>query len=103
MTPWFLAKRLSHLYERKDWSQFVRSLPHGGQSGTSLRRRLKDLGDNVLAKTGTIRGVSGLAGYIRAKSGKVLTFAVLVNDRRWTPSKSRDLQDAICRIVFEGY
>ncbi|MEN8150109.1 MAG: D-alanyl-D-alanine carboxypeptidase/D-alanyl-D-alanine-endopeptidase [Planctomycetota bacterium] len=103
VTPWFLAKLLSHLYVREDWNEFVRSLPHGGQSGTSLRRRMKDLGRNVFAKTGTIRGVSGLAGYVRAKSGKVLTFAVLVNDRRWTASKSRGLQDAVCRIIFEGY
>jgi len=103
VTPYFLAKFLSHLYARDDWKQFVRSLPRGGQPETTLRRRLKDLGNNVLAKTGTIRGVSGLAGYVRSKSGRVLTFAVLVNDPRTPSARSREIQDAVCRILFEGY
>jgi len=103
VTPHFLAKFLSRLYARDDWKQYVQSLPWGGQPETSLRRRLKEVGKSVLAKTGTIRGVSGLAGYVRAKSGRVVAFAVLVNDPKTPISRSREIQDAICRILFEGY
>jgi D-alanyl-D-alanine carboxypeptidase/D-alanyl-D-alanine-endopeptidase (penicillin-binding protein 4) len=103
VTPHFMAKFLSRLYARDDWKQFAASLPYGGQPETTLRRRMKDIGRNVLAKTGTIRGVSGLAGYVRAKTGRVVAFAVLVNDPKTPLSRSREMQDAICRILFEAY
>jgi D-alanyl-D-alanine carboxypeptidase/D-alanyl-D-alanine-endopeptidase (penicillin-binding protein 4) len=101
VTPRFLARLLVHLTEREDWNDFAQTLPYGGEPGTSLRNRLKDLGKNLYAKTGTIRAVSGLAGYVRSKSGRVYGFAVLVNDARI--QDARKLQDAVCRVLFEEY
>ena len=65
-------------------------------------RRMRDLGANVAAKTGTIRGVSALAGYVRAESGKILAFAFLVNDPHMPLAKSRKLQDDVCRALRKG-
>jgi len=45
-------------------------------------REIKDHPTRVVAKTGTLNFVSGLAGYIRPKSGKDLTFAIFSADTR---------------------
>ncbi len=94
MTTW-----LTHILSTGDPTPFLATLPSGGAQNGSLRRRLADLGSDVRAKTGTIRGVSALAGYVRAESGRVFAFAVLVNDPRLPTSKARALQDGVCRIL----
>lgn len=55
--------------------------PIAGQSGT-LKGRLRGtaLEGQLRAKTGTLMGTQALAGTFPAASGRVLTFAVLVND-----------------------
>jgi len=65
-----------------DWTiapDFISSLAVSGRSGT-LRRRSFGLPDGVVrGKTGTIAGVSSLAGYILTSSGKKIAFAVVFN------------------------
>ncbi|MDK4807170.1 MAG: D-alanyl-D-alanine carboxypeptidase/D-alanyl-D-alanine-endopeptidase [Novosphingobium aromaticivorans] len=55
--------------------------PIAGQNGT-LKGRLRGtaLDGQLRAKTGTLMGTQALAGTFPAASGRVLTFAVLVND-----------------------
>lgn len=53
----------------------------------------KNPGTKVKAKTGTLNFVSGLAGYLTARDGTVLTFAIFVADtgaRRAIANKDRD-------------
>ncbi|ABI76704.1 D-alanyl-D-alanine carboxypeptidase/D-alanyl-D-alanine-endopeptidase [Hyphomonas neptunium ATCC 15444] len=57
-------------------------LPVGGADGT-LARRFKgtSLEGKVFAKTGSLHGVNALSGYMTARSGQTLVFAVYANDR----------------------
>lgn len=57
------------------------TLPVAGGSGT-LTQRYDDLSGRgwVRAKTGTLTGTSALAGVVTAESGRVYSFALLVND-----------------------
>lgn len=69
---------------RKDFSiapEFMASLGISGEDGT-LRSRLPTSSEDELirAKTGSLDGVSSLAGYVSAKDGEVLAFAVVLND-----------------------
>ena len=100
VSPRALISLLSHVYRQSDPLPFLSSLAAGGDPEGSLRSRMKDLGSEVLGKTGTIAGVSALAGYVRAKSGRILCFAVLVNDPRMPAAVARGLQDEICRILW---
>jgi D-alanyl-D-alanine carboxypeptidase/D-alanyl-D-alanine-endopeptidase (penicillin-binding protein 4) len=65
---------------------FVASLSRFGATGTVKRRRLPLLGgtewersDGVWAKTGSLDGVSSLAGVAARRSGKQFVFAIVLN------------------------
>ncbi|HEV7288291.1 D-alanyl-D-alanine carboxypeptidase/D-alanyl-D-alanine endopeptidase [Sphingomonas sp.] len=67
---------------RQPWGTAWReTLPIGGVDGT-LARRFKGtaLEGRVFAKTGSLNATNALAGYMVAKSGKLLSFAAYAND-----------------------
>jgi D-alanyl-D-alanine carboxypeptidase/D-alanyl-D-alanine-endopeptidase (penicillin-binding protein 4) len=62
---------------------FLDSLPVAGRDGT-LRWRMKGTKaeGNVRAKTGTLRHVSALSGYVTAANGEPLAFSIMLNHFR---------------------
>ncbi|WP_234009105.1 D-alanyl-D-alanine carboxypeptidase/D-alanyl-D-alanine-endopeptidase [Deinococcus sp. NW-56] len=87
---------------------FAEALPQAGVGGEvtgrggTLAWRLK--GVDVRAKTGTLPGVSALAGYMTAESGRVLGFALLMNGPRETPILTlRAVQDEVVEAVAGRY
>lgn len=73
----FLASRMNESY----FKDYFESLPVAGQSGTLKRMFLYgDANGQIFAKTGTLNKVKALAGYIKTKTGKTLTFSLLVNN-----------------------
>ena len=73
----FLASRMNENY----FKDYFESLPVAGQSGTLRHMFLNsEANGQIFAKTGTLNKVKALAGYIKTKSGKTLTFSLLVND-----------------------
>jgi serine-type D-Ala-D-Ala carboxypeptidase/endopeptidase (penicillin-binding protein 4) len=81
---------------------FMKSLPIGGVDGT-LSNRFKNspVKDNVYAKTGTLRGVSSLSGYVRTKKQNLVAFSVLIQNFVGTAQKARNFQEKICEVIFE--
>lgn len=68
---------------RQPWGEAWRAtLPVGGGQGT-LRRRFAatPLEGRIFAKTGSLKGVSALAGFLTAASGQTLVFSIYANDR----------------------
>ena len=61
--------------------EYVVSLPVAGRDGT-IRWRMDgtEAAGRLRAKTGTLDGVVSLSGYVQEASGRVLAFAILVND-----------------------
>ncbi|MCF0202625.1 MAG: D-alanyl-D-alanine carboxypeptidase/D-alanyl-D-alanine-endopeptidase [Bacteroidaceae bacterium] len=74
-------------------------LPVAGVDGT-LRGRMKGSSAqyNVHAKTGTLSGVSTLAGYCRAPNGHWLCFAIMSNGLK-NSAQGKSLQDRICTAM----
>lgn len=70
--------------QESSYSTFLTSLPIGGQRdrliGGTLRSRFTEAAykNRVMAKTGSLDGVSTLAGYVHANSGKWYAFSILV-------------------------
>jgi serine-type D-Ala-D-Ala carboxypeptidase/endopeptidase (penicillin-binding protein 4) len=77
-----LAKILAAAYHSRYAPEFLASLPLAGMDGT-LRSHMKSApAGAVRLKTGHIDGVSGVAGYVTAGSGKTYVLVSLVNHPR---------------------
>lgn len=77
----------------------LESMPVAGVDGTldSRMRRGYAMG-NVRAKTGTVTGVSALAGYCTAANGHILCFSIINMGIRHA-SSGRRFQDRVCEAL----
>jgi D-alanyl-D-alanine carboxypeptidase/D-alanyl-D-alanine-endopeptidase (penicillin-binding protein 4) len=92
-----MADVLRYAYQHPDIYQHLRkSLPVAGIDGT-LQNRMKKTSAyrRVFAKTGTLTGVTSLAGYAIAPNGHTLAF-VIINQNILTPRPARAWQDKVC-------
>lgn len=69
--------------------------------GGTLSNRLRGL--NVRAKTGTLPGVSSLAGYVRARSGHLLAFSILLDRTQANTLELRAFQDELLRALVRSH
>jgi D-alanyl-D-alanine carboxypeptidase/D-alanyl-D-alanine-endopeptidase (penicillin-binding protein 4) len=74
------------------------ALSVAGANGT-LARRLPALRGRVLGKSGTLDGVSALAGYVTGTSGRRFAFAVLINAPGLSDWNAHGAQDAIVTLL----
>jgi D-alanyl-D-alanine carboxypeptidase/D-alanyl-D-alanine-endopeptidase (penicillin-binding protein 4) len=96
LSPRGVVRLLTHMLRHEHRDEWLASLPVSGREGT-LRNRMKEapLAGMVLAKTGTISGVSALSGYILdAVTGEpAIAFSILMNSLRGGADRARDIQD----------
>ncbi|MHC4343027.1 MAG: D-alanyl-D-alanine carboxypeptidase/D-alanyl-D-alanine endopeptidase, partial [Planctomycetota bacterium] len=74
---------------------FRDALAKGGEG--TLRKRYHDLGGRIRAKTGYIRGVSALSGYVEGREGGLYVFSILANGA--SVGGARKLQDLIVKTL----
>ncbi|MFP4162976.1 MAG: D-alanyl-D-alanine carboxypeptidase/D-alanyl-D-alanine-endopeptidase [Chitinispirillaceae bacterium] len=86
------------------YPEFSSALAVAGADGT-LQRRMSDslLIRSVRAKTGTMSGISSLAGYLRTKKGTLVAFSVMVNGFIGYSLPVRAAQDSIVKVLYENY
>ncbi len=99
-TPELLGLVLRYAYRHDAvYRHLLPALPVAGVDG-SLRRRMRGTpaAGNVRAKTGTVEGVSTLAGYCTTAEGNTLCFAIMNQGIRYT-STGRNFQDRVCRAL----
>ncbi len=79
----------------QSWGEAWRAtLPIGGRDGTLARRFVgTPLEGRIFAKTGSLNGVSALAGFLTAASGQTLIFAFYANDRPSTAGSATEVMD----------
>jgi D-alanyl-D-alanine carboxypeptidase/D-alanyl-D-alanine-endopeptidase (penicillin-binding protein 4) len=87
-------------------ADFDRSLPIAGVDGT-IRRRMKGTPafENVHAKTGTLRWVNALSGYVTTAAGERLVFSLMLNRYDSAPDRKRtdELDEIAVRLAgFTG-
>lgn len=103
VSPALVTRLLVRLHNDPVLGPVVReSLPRAGATGT-LARRMRGTAaqGRCRAKTGTINGVSTLAGYCTAASGRQLAFAILQNGS--TPWSARAFQDRfVAQLAARG-
>ena len=87
-----LARLLQTAYQSPQMPELMASLPITGIDGTLRRSRAKFFGSAHL-KTGSLRDVTGVAGYIHARSGKRYVLVAIVNHAH--ANASRPALDAL--------
>lgn len=100
ITPQLLIGFLRDAYACPDiYKELLAALPLAGVDGT-LRNRMKkgSAYKRVYAKTGSLTGVSSLAGYAVAASGHRLAFAV-INQNILKGAQAKAFQNEFCAIL----
>ncbi len=102
LSPRQMTRLLRHMWYHPSGSEFVRSLPYGGEDNGGWRSRFAapPYKGNVYAKTGTLSDVSSLSGYARAVSGRVYAFSILLNQTRSNEQAHRE-QDRIVKAIVD--
>ncbi|MFA5806700.1 MAG: D-alanyl-D-alanine carboxypeptidase/D-alanyl-D-alanine-endopeptidase, partial [Melioribacteraceae bacterium] len=78
------------------------SFPVSGFDGTLSNRMKKSVAfKRVFAKTGTIRGVSSLSGYLISRNNHMIAFSILIQNFTGGSNQARSIQDIICKIIIE--
>lgn len=81
------------------YNHLYHSMPVAGQDGTLKKRMRNDIADgNVHAKTGTLTGISSLAGYCTAANGHTLCFAI-INQGVMHGHNGKAFQDRVCTAL----
>lgn len=83
--------------------RFRNSLARGAATGT-LRARFQGhtRAGRVRAKTGTMRGISGLAGYVERERGMPLAFVIMMQNFKGEAAAYRAVQDAIVTLLLDA-
>ena len=92
-----LTDLLVHTYQNFAlMPEFLASLPIAGVDGTLKNRMQGMYAEKVLrAKTGTLSGVSALAGYTVTADDEVFAFGILISHYVGSPALARGIQDKI--------
>lgn len=107
VTPNAFVKLLNFAYTQlPDSDLLFESLPRSGIDGTLKHRLGGPLSGRIHAKTGSMHGISSLAGYVRTANNQVVAFSILINDP--VPGKNnqggyRLLENRICEFLARSY
>lgn len=69
----------------------------------TLKNRMPMLKDKLYAKTGTLSNISGITGYIEAKSGKVYAFAIYETDGKSSESSKKLFEEIVLREIYKRH
>lgn len=96
LTPDAVTKLLRYGRQRPWTDLFVDALANPGEKESTLDDRLLRHRDRVAAKTGTMRHVNALSGYLVTRDGRKLVFSILSNG---SGQPAREVRPALDRIV----
>lgn len=91
---------LRYAYDNEEIRSIItEGLPHSGIDGT-LKNRMgtKEMRNRIVAKTGSMTGISTLAGYAHTSDAHTLAF-VIMNQNVMKLSQARAWQDKVCRAI----
>lgn len=101
ITPDAIVKVLRYDLDQPYASIFIHSLPTAGEDGTLKHRMTQDyMKGRVLAKTGSISGVSTLSGYVILPRD-TLVFSMMMQNFIGSSDSMRILQDNICSVLSQ--
>ncbi|MDB5104972.1 MAG: D-alanyl-D-alanine carboxypeptidase [Fibrobacteres bacterium] len=100
IAPAQTARLLAHAYRQKNFPEFQASLLGAPGATAKLERYGGGWEGKLYAKTGTLEGVSALAGYMKAASGKWIVFSIAANNFE---AKNGDAQKYFAPLLRKWY
>ncbi len=104
ISPELLVAFLKFAYAHPSiFQQLYAALPIGGVDGT-LKNRMKSgtaSYRNVHAKTGSVKAISCLAGYLQRRDKHQIAFAIM-NQNVLSGKEARTFQDAVCDLIVSS-
>jgi D-alanyl-D-alanine carboxypeptidase/D-alanyl-D-alanine-endopeptidase (penicillin-binding protein 4) len=102
VTPHATVQLLKFMSEHRAAEAFRDALPVSGVDGT-LKARLTDLKGKVHAKTGSLRYIDALSGYLQTEGGEPIVFSIMLNAFNGVEfsANGRDEVDAVARMIFK--
>jgi len=101
MNAKLLATMLDHAYDRYG-QRWMKTLSIAGVDGTIKRRfRGTVVRNRAWMKTGTLRRVKNIGGYVKNRAGKVYTVVILVNSTK-AKYRGAKLQNEIIKWLVKG-
>jgi D-alanyl-D-alanine carboxypeptidase/D-alanyl-D-alanine-endopeptidase (penicillin-binding protein 4) len=104
VTPEQLGRVLYVMYHDPEVGKlFQDTLPSSGNTGT-LKQRMEafDLNGVVRAKTGSMTGVSALAGYISNQQKDDLVFVIMINGAVGKSAPAKQLENELCKLFIQS-
>ena len=100
VSPELMVTLLRHAFRKRDIHEhLLPALPIAGVDGTLKKRMTSGFArGNVMAKTGTVTGVSSLSGYVTTADGRQLCFSI-INMGIMRSQTGRDFQDRVCEVM----
>ncbi len=97
-----LGKILLHAWHSPFMPELVAALPVAGYDGT-MRRRLKqnNTAGQAHIKTGTLHDVRSIAGYVRARSGKIYVIVAIINHEH--ADQGQKVHDLLLQFIIENW
>ena len=96
-----LARFLAYLTKKADVEKLVEYIPRGGHTGTVRGMFGKSSArGNVWLKSGSMESVQSFTGYIKSKSGKWLSFSIIVNGFSAKNKVIRNKLDKLIRDIY---
>lgn len=100
-----IANLLQCMYvDEKDFNSFSSTLSIAGDDGTLRGRMIGTKAEgNFRGKTGTLRGASSVAGYLKCASGEDLIVAMIFEYTDYNSRFYKNIQDAIIVYLADNY
>lgn len=67
----------------------------------TLSDRMLYFKDNLMAKTGTLKNISSIAGYIKTRSGKTYAFCIMTKDSKSKSADKKAFEEYVLRKAFD--
>ncbi|MFH0795353.1 MAG: D-alanyl-D-alanine carboxypeptidase/D-alanyl-D-alanine-endopeptidase, partial [bacterium] len=101
--PFDIVRILDAMRETSYFPVFYDSLPIAGVDGTLVNRMKNTPAEkNVHAKTGHIRGVTALSGYVTSLDGERFTFSMIINDNKVESAVPDGAENEVC-VLLAGF
>lgn len=96
--PNWMTLALAKLFNHSKYHTYLNTLAQPGKRGT-LQNRFRGLAGRLWGKTGTLAGISSIVGYLKSRSGKMYSFAIVIQNYKGSSTPAKTLEDKIIQII----